>query len=148
METIGTIVGVIMVIGLFFVLPIFLFVKFVKWIASGFGFGPNQNTEKKITRTKIEYYESCPSCGASRKEGEDNCPYCGRSMIKSKEVVEESQIEKPENYTKSGTYRYGDHPNTYIHVNVVNVPVKLPVFKSISPPTKPDPRVIVESDNV
>ena len=84
METIGTIVGVIMVIGLFFVLPIFLFVKFVKWIASGFGFGPNQNTEKKITRTKIEYYESCPSCGASRKEGEDNCPYCGRSMIKSK----------------------------------------------------------------
>ena len=107
-----------------FAVPIILFIRFFKWIASGAGFGSSQETEKKITRTKIEYYDNCPGCGAARKEGLDNCEYCGRSMIKKKEVVEESQIEKPERYTKNGTYRYGDSPNTYIHVNVVNIPVR------------------------
>jgi hypothetical protein len=67
-----------------------------------------------------------------REEGKDNCAYCGRSMIKSKEVVEESQIEKPERYTNTGTYRYGDSPNTYIRVNVVNVPVRVPRSSSTS----------------
>jgi hypothetical protein len=109
-----------------FAVPIIIAVKFFSWLASGEGFGSSQTTEKKITRTKIEYYDNCPSCGAARKEGKDNCEYCGRSMIKKKEVVEENQIEKPEKYTKNGTYRYGDSPNTYIHVNVVNVPVISP----------------------
>ena len=58
--------------------------------------------EKKITRTKIEYFTNCPGCGAPREEGKDSCPYCGRSMIKNKEVVEESQIDHPERYTRSG----------------------------------------------
>ena len=58
--------------------------------------------EKKITRTKIEYFTNCPGCGAPREEGKDSCPYCGRSMIKNKEVVEESQIDHPERYTRNG----------------------------------------------
>ena len=103
--------------------PIYLIVKLVRWLGGGTGFGSGSETEKKITRTKIEYYENCPSCGAAREEGKDDCPYCGRSMIKNKEVVEESEIEKPEKYVKNGTYRYGDSPNTFIHVNVINVPV-------------------------
>ena len=35
-------------------------------------------TEKKITRTKIEYYPQCQGCGAPREEGKDTCEYCGR----------------------------------------------------------------------
>ena len=117
------------IIGLIFMLfvPVYLFAKFVQWISRGVGFGTGETkTEKKITRTKIEYFETCPGCGAPREEGKDNCPYCGRSMIKSKEVVEENQIEKPEKYRKTGTYRYGSDPNTYIRVNVINVPVSHP----------------------
>ncbi len=115
-------IGVVFVIALL-AAPFILIFKFIRWITGGTGFGSGASTEKKITRTKIEYYETCPGCGAAREEGKDNCAYCGRSLIKSKEVVEESQIEKPEKYTRNGTYRYGDSPNTYIHVNVVNVPV-------------------------
>ncbi|MBR5740029.1 MAG: hypothetical protein IKX81_01905 [Firmicutes bacterium] len=109
---------------LFFVAPFILLFKFIKWIAGGAGFGSNQPTKKKIVRTKIVYYDNCPSCGMAREEGKDSCQYCGRSMIKSKEVVEEKEIKDPEKYTKKGTYRYGDSPNTYIHVNVISVPVR------------------------
>ena len=87
---------------------------------SGSGFG--SSTEKKIVRTKIEYFDSCPACGAARKEGQESCEYCGKSLIKSKEVVEETQIEHPENYTKTGTYRYGNSSNTFINVHVIDVP--------------------------
>ena len=124
-EIIAGIIGFSVFLG-FIIVPIVLVVKFFKYIFSGSGFGSEKTTEKKITRTKIEYYEFCPGCGMPREEGKDNCAYCGRSMIKSKEVVEESQIEKPEKYVNTGTYRYGDHPNTYIRVNVVNIPVSRP----------------------
>ena len=54
----------------------------------------NFNTQKKITRTKIEYYPECQGCGAPRPEGRDNCEYCGRSFIKSETKVEEKDIPK------------------------------------------------------
>ena len=98
-----------------FVMPIIFFIKFVRWIAGGLGFGSDSDSpemEKKITRTKIVYYENCPGCGAGRVEGKDECPYCGHTMIKSKEIVEEKDLEKPEKYTKTGTYRYGNSPDT------------------------------------
>ena len=116
-------IGLVFFFFIFIVLP----VRFLMWIAKGFGFGSDSEGpeyQKKITRTKIEYYENCPGCGAGREEGKDNCAYCGRSMIKSKEIVEEKDLEKPENYSKNGTYRYGSSPNTYIHVNVINGPVR------------------------
>lgn len=90
----------------------------------------SKETVRKITRTKIEYYETCPGCGAAHEEGSDNCKYCGRSMIKNKEVVTEDQIEHPEKYSTNGTYRYSGSPNTYIHVNVVNVPAPRTVTRS------------------
>ena len=103
------ILGGLFVLIFFFVLPIIAIVRFIRWIGEGLGFGSatENATEKKIVRTKIEYYETCPSCGAGRIEGKDECPYCGRSMIKSKEIVEEKDLEKPDNYRKAGTYRYG-----------------------------------------
>ena len=114
--------GLVMIVFMIF-LPVFILCKFIQWISRGLGFGSRQETKQKIVRTKIEYYDNCPGCGAAREEGKDSCPYCGRSMIKSKEVVEEDQIREPEKYTKKGTYRYGNSGNTYIRVNVVNVPV-------------------------
>ncbi len=83
--------------------------------------------QKKITRTKVEYYPVCQGCGAARPEGANNCAYCGRSFIKSEEVVEEKDIPAEEKElrrkTTNGLYRYSHDPNTYIRVNVINVPV-------------------------
>ena len=83
-----------MIIGLLMFLvsiaiPVIAIIRFILWIGEGLGFGSSAGTpaRKKIVRTKIEYYENCPSCGAVREEGKDTCPYCGRSMIKSKEIV-------------------------------------------------------------
>lgn len=109
---------------LMFVAPVLL----IGWLLSlvggkGSGFGSTTETEKKITRTKIIYFENCPGCGMAHVDGEDNCSYCGHTMIKSKEVVEEKDIEKPERYSTAGTFRYGSDPNTFIRVNVVNVPI-------------------------
>ena len=118
-------IGLVVFFGIF-IAPFVMVFRFFRWLLSGVGFGPSQQTKKKITRTKIEYYENCPGCGAPREEGKDSCAYCGRSMIKSKEVVEEDQIENPEKYTRNGTYPYGTSGNTFIHVNVVNVPVSRP----------------------
>ena len=117
--------GLAMLLG-FIATPIIMVFRFLKWISAGASFGSPQQMEKKITRTKIEYYETCPGCGAPREEGKDSCSYCGHSMIKSKEVVEEDQIEHPENYTRTGTYPYGNIPNTFIMVNAINVPVRGP----------------------
>ena len=121
LDTFYTIVGAIIALAII-VTPFYYIFRFFQWILGGAGFGSSQKMEKKITRTKIEYFTNCPGCGAPREEGKDSCPYCGRSMIKNKEVVEESQIEHPERYTKNGTYRYGDSGNTFLLVNVVNVP--------------------------
>ncbi|MBO6061809.1 MAG: hypothetical protein J6P98_06835, partial [Clostridia bacterium] len=79
---------------------------------------------KKITREKIEYFESCPGCGAPREEGRDDCAYCGKSLIKSKETITEEQVpEEVKDKTTNGTYHYGPDPNTFLRVHVVNVPV-------------------------
>ena len=86
------------------------------------GFGGASAT-KKITREKIEYYASCPGCGAPRQEGRDDCQYCGKSLIKSKETVTEEQVpEEVKGKTTSGTYHYGSDPNTFLRVHVVNIP--------------------------
>ncbi|MBQ2640759.1 MAG: hypothetical protein IJG15_02040, partial [Lachnospiraceae bacterium] len=125
-DSVYIVVGAIVCLYVFLIGPLMLIIRFFRWITSGTGFGGGGGSteyRKKITRTKIEYYETCPGCGAGRVEGKDKCPYCGHNMIKSKEIVEEKDLEKPETYSKTGTYRYGSHPNTYIHVNVVNVPV-------------------------
>ena len=86
--------------------------------------------QKKITRTKVEYYPVCQGCGAARPEGANNCAYCGRSFIKSEEVVEEKDLPAEERAlyrkTTSGLYRYSHDPNTYIRVNVINVPAPRP----------------------
>ena len=135
-----SIIGGLIVLFVFFVMPLMMVVRFFRWIAGGAGFGSSSSDgvsyQKKITRTKIEYYETCPGCGAAHEEGRDDCPYCGRSMIKSREVVEEKDLDKPENYSRTGTYRYGNSPNTFIHVNVINVP-GLPVPLPAPPPVLP-----------
>ena len=91
-------------------------------------------TEKKITRTKIVYYPECQGCGAARPEGKSNCPYCGRSFIKSEEVIKETDIPKEEkalrSKTTNGLYRYASQPDTYVRVNVVNVPVARHAYAS------------------
>ncbi len=90
------------------------------------GFGGNSPTINKTTRTKVTYYDSCPGCGAPRKEGAKFCEYCGKSMIKSEETITEEQLKKEEKaaaaFTKNGEYRYGSSPNTFIRVNSVRVP--------------------------
>ncbi len=81
---------------------------------------------KQITRTKIVYFDSCPGCGAVREEGKETCAYCGRSMIKSKEKIEEKDIRGAERaaagFDKEGTFKYTDAPNTYLQVHVVPMP--------------------------
>lgn len=89
--------------------------------ATGFTTG----SEKKITRTMIEYYPSCPNCGGTRDEGKDTCAYCDTNMIKSKQTVTEEQAKKDQDiskYTSNGTYRYASDPNRYVRVNVISVP--------------------------
>ena len=90
------------------------------------GFGGNSPTINKTTRVKVTYYDSCPGCGAPRKEGAKFCEYCGKSMVKSEETITEEQLKKEEKaaaaFTKNGEYRYGSSPNTFIRVNSVRVP--------------------------
>jgi len=81
--------------------------------------------DKKIERTIIEYYESCPNCGGTRAENDDKCQYCGSSMIKSKEVITEEDIaKKPEfqKYATDGLFKYSDDPNKFVRVHVVSAP--------------------------
>ncbi len=91
-------------------------------IAAGFG----TETTKKVTRTKIEYYPVCQGCGGTRLEGQKFCSYCGRSFVKSEETVTEENVAANEKdilkYNKAGEFAYTGHPNTFIRVNVVNVP--------------------------
>lgn len=85
------------------------------------------STEKKITRTKVVYYPSCPGCGGTRPDGANNCPYCGRSFIQSEEVITENDIPKEEMVARKaktdGLYPYVSSPNTYVRVHVTHVPV-------------------------
>ena len=123
-EAIETILGLIMMLACFAVpigIPILLGYLFNR----GFG-GINSPTINKTTRVKVTYFDSCPACGAPRKEGAKFCEYCGKSMVKSEETITEEQLKKEEKaaaaFTKNGEYRYGGSPNTFIRVNSVRVP--------------------------
>lgn len=102
-----------------------IFVSAIKNYSSGKGFSGSETT-KKITRTLIKYYPTCPGCGAPRDKEQETCEYCGRSFIESEEIVEEKEIENPKKYENEGTYSYGSSPHTYIRVHVVNVPKPKP----------------------
>lgn len=123
-EWIYVIIGILISL----VFPMVMLIALVRAISAAVytaraAFGPQ---EKKITRTKIVYYPSCPGCGAVREEGKTTCEFCGRDLIKSKEVIEEKDIKAGEKeaakYTKEGEFRYTSNPNTYLNVHVVPVP--------------------------
>ncbi len=84
-------------------------------------------TKTKITRTKVTYYPVCQGCGAPRGEGETVCSHCGRSFVKSEEVIKEENVPEEDKealkYKTKGEYRYSSAPDTYVRVNVVNIPV-------------------------
>ena len=90
------------------------------------GFSGGSPTINKTTRVKVTYFDSCPACGAPRKDGAKFCEYCGKSLVKSEETITEEQLKKEEKaaaaFTKNGEYRYGSSPNTFIRVNSVRVP--------------------------
>ncbi len=109
--------------GVIFIGILINFFKKTFGYSSGAGFGSKTETKKKITRTLIKYYPTCPGCGAARPEGKDKCEYCGRSFIESEEVVEEKEIKEPSKYSDEGTFRYGDSPNTYVRVHVTHISV-------------------------
>ncbi|MCR5324055.1 MAG: zinc ribbon domain-containing protein [Lachnospiraceae bacterium] len=111
---------------IFLVIIIVVVVKVVKSAndySSGSGFNSTTTTKKKITRTLIKYYPTCPGCGAARPENAETCEYCGRSFIESEEVVEEKEIKNPEKYQNEGTFHYGSSQNTYMRVHVTHIPV-------------------------
>ena len=97
---------------------------------AAFGIG----TGKKITRTKIVYYENCPGCGAARRDGQTKCDFCGRSMIKSQETIEEKDIRGKEKeaakFDKEGEFKYTSAPDTFIKVHVVPVSRPLRTYSS------------------
>lgn len=109
--------------------PMAVIVFFVQRAVKAFKGGANfgSGTEKKVTRTLITYYPTCQGCGATREEDQTFCTYCGRSFIEKEETVTEENVA-PENkdvlkYNTAGTFRYSSRPNTFVRVNVVNVPV-------------------------
>jgi len=121
---IAVIIGVILIIAIC-ALPIvgpILVIYGIYKAATGF----KLDKQKKITRTIIEYYESCPNCGGSREEGKEKCSYCGSNMVKSKQEIKEEDIPKTDkslaNFKDDGEYRYTSDPNKYVRVNVISVP--------------------------
>lgn len=118
-EIIGGLVCFMTTAG-FFVIPVLLGYLFNR------GFKGNSPTITKTTRTKITYFDSCPGCGAPRKEGSKFCEFCGKSLVKSEETITDEQLKKEEKaasaFTKNGEYRYGMDPNVFIRVNSVSVP--------------------------
>ena len=105
---------------------IWLIIRLISQATYSAGAAFGTGNDKKITRTKIVYYETCPGCGAVRSEGQTRCDYCGRSMIKSEEIIEEKDIRGREKeaamFNKEGEFRYSSSPNTFIRVHVVPVP--------------------------
>ncbi len=120
---IGAIIMLAMVAAFIFAIvsAIFRFFRSIYWAATGFKYG----YDTKVTRTRIEYYDSCPGCGAARAEGQKTCPYCGRSFVKSEEVIDEKNIKAEDkaalNYKRKGEYRYSSDPNVFVMVNTVRV---------------------------
>ncbi len=122
-DTVATIIG-----GLVCLLTSVGTIAFPIILGYGFnrGFGGNSPTINKTTRVKVTYYDSCPGCGAPRKEGSKFCEYCGKSLVKSEETITDEQLKKEEKqaaaFTKNGEFRYGSSPNTFIRVTSVRVP--------------------------
>lgn len=92
-------------------------------------------TEKKITRTLVTYYPTCQGCGATRKEDAQFCEYCGRSFIEKEETITEEQCPEDKKdalkYNDAGLFQFAAGSNTFVRVNVVNVPVRRHVSRSI-----------------
>lgn len=121
-------VVIIVICALPFVGPA-LFVYIVYRAARGFGAGSG----KRIRRTIIEYYPSCPNCGGAREHGKDECSYCGSSMVKKRQEIKEEDIKKDDkirSFNKEGEFRYTDNPNTYVRVHVI--PIVSPVRSTSS----------------
>ncbi len=126
-DGIATVFGFIIMFGLVgafiftVVSAIFRFFRSIYWAATGFKYG----YDTKVTRTRVEYYSSCPGCGAVRQEGQKTCPYCGRSFVKSEEVIDEKNVKAEDKdalkYKRKGEYRYSSDPNVFIMVNTVRV---------------------------
>lgn len=125
------IIFVIIMIALPFAIPA-LIVYVVYKATRGF----TSSVKNDVTRTIIEYYPSCPNCGGTREEGKENCSYCGSSMVKSRQVVKESEIKNEDKeilkYKSNGDYSIGGNPNRYVRVNVVPVHVSAPVRRTTS----------------
>ena len=122
-EIIGIIFGLIFMCS-FIAIPVLIGYLFNRGFRALTGSG--SPTINKTTRVKVTYYDSCPGCGAPRKEGAKFCEYCGKSLVKSEETITEEQLKKEEKaaaaFTKNGEYRYGSSPNTFIRVSSVRVP--------------------------
>jgi len=102
---IATIITVLVIIGFFayWIFVAYVIIKAIYDSARGF------TVEKQITREKITYFESCPHCGAPRVDTKTVCEFCDASMIKSKEVIKESEAKKDKEirkHKKSGVYNY------------------------------------------
>ncbi len=122
-EVIGVFFGFIIML---FTMAIPIMIPIIIAYAFNRGFKGNSPTIKKTTRVKVTYFDSCPGCGAPRKEGTKFCEFCGKSLVKSEETITEEQLKKEEKaaaaFTKNGEFRYGSSPNTFIRVSSVNVP--------------------------
>lgn len=134
-DVILTLIGVIIIIVIILgSLAIPFFILYL--VGRGFGEIMKANdTVTKTTRVKVTYYDSCPGCGAPRKEGTKFCEFCGKSLVKSEETITEEQLKKEEKdamkFTKNGEFHYGSSPNVYIRVNNVRVPNPRSIYNSL-----------------
>ena len=119
-EAIEIILGIVLI--LLIIASPFLAIFFVCYLIYALGSGFKSALEKTITRTKVEYFDSCPGCGAPRGEGKEVCTYCGKNLIKSEEIIEENNLEDEDkgilDFAKEGLFQYSDDPNTYVRVHV------------------------------
>lgn len=126
-DVIPTIIGIIFALAFMFMPLIIPFIIGYSIYKSATGF--TMASDRKVTRTLVEYYPSCPNCGGTRKEGTEKCAYCESNMVKSKTIVDETKLKQlKENdgdilsYNKTGEYKYKGSPNTFMRVNVVHMP--------------------------
>ena len=106
------------------IIPIVLVAIFRNRYRAKANFGTGDT--KKVTRTLVTYYPTCRGCGATRKPNEQNCSYCGRSFIEKEETITEEKCPEDKKdilkFTSAGEFKYSSHPNTFVRVNVVNIP--------------------------